>query len=216
MNRNMLKLGMAVLFVGSLPCFAQISGPKPDGATAQCKDGTYSTNPNKSQACRGHQGVKSWYQTVGGQEDMNIKGGTGTQRSNTRQAANGNSTVDPSGNRAVVSGSRAHAINKESPNAVVATPNDNNKTIPGPAVNGSAAQNNMGGNTAKGSSGHSMAGRTAAPGGSPNMVWVNTESNVYHCYGTQYYGKTKQGKYETEQQAKQAGIKPDHGKSCSK
>src|SRR5215469_11833337 len=28
-----------------------------------------------------------------------------------------------------------------------------------------------------------------AAGGGPGMVWVNTDSNVYHCYGTTYYGK---------------------------
>ncbi len=53
-----------------------------------------------------------------------------------------------------------------------------------------------------------------APGGGPGMVWVNTASNVYHCSGTKYYGKTKAGKYMTEAQAKAAGAHPDHGKGC--
>ena len=56
--------------------------------------------------------------------------------------------------------------------------------------------------------------RTAAPGGGQGLVWVNTESNVYHCYGTQWYGKTKAGKYESEAAAKSAGARPDHGKGC--
>ncbi|MGB6193033.1 MAG: signal peptide protein, partial [Terracidiphilus sp.] len=54
----------------------------------------------------------------------------------------------------------------------------------------------------------------AAPGGGPGLVWVNTGSNVYHCYGSRYYGNTKAGKYETEAQAKAAGARPDHGKAC--
>ena len=37
-------------------------------------------------------------------------------------------------------------------------------------------------------------------------VWVNTESGVYHK-GGQWYGATKQGKFMTEQEAKQAGYK---------
>jgi len=216
MNRNMLKLGLAVLLSASVPSFAQTGGAKPADATALCKDGTYSTIPNKAQSCRGHQGVKTWYQTVGGPDDPSLKGGTGTQHSNGKHAASANSTVNPNESQANVSGSRAQAVNKKSPNAVVATPSDNGKTIPGPAMNGTAAQNGMAGNGAKGSSGHGMTAKTAAPGGGPNLVWVNTDSNVYHCYGTQYYGKTKQGKYESEQQAQQAGAKPDHGKSCSK
>jgi hypothetical protein len=37
-------------------------------------------------------------------------------------------------------------------------------------------------------------------------VWVNTESGVYHK-GGKWYGATKQGKFMTEQEAKQAGYR---------
>ena len=37
-------------------------------------------------------------------------------------------------------------------------------------------------------------------------VWVNTESGVYHK-GGRWYGKTKQGKFMTEAEAKAAGYK---------
>jgi len=44
------------------------------------------------------------------------------------------------------------------------------------------------------------------------MVWVNTESGVYHKPGTRWYGRTKQGKYMTEADAIKAGYKAS-GKS---
>jgi len=39
------------------------------------------------------------------------------------------------------------------------------------------------------------------------MVWVNTSAKVYHKDG-QFYGKTKKGKFMTEDDAKTAGYKP--------
>jgi len=39
------------------------------------------------------------------------------------------------------------------------------------------------------------------------MVWVNTDSGVYHKPGTRWYGKTKQGKYMTEADAQKASYR---------
>jgi len=57
---------------------------------------------------------------------------------------------------------------------------------------------------------------TQAPGGGPGMVWFNSDSKVYHCPGSQYYGKTKQGSYMSEADAKAKGGHPDHNHPCTK
>ena len=39
------------------------------------------------------------------------------------------------------------------------------------------------------------------------MVWVNTDSGIFFHEGDQWYGKTKEGKFMTEVDAKQAGYR---------
>lgn len=50
---------------------------------------------------------------------------------------------------------------------------------------------------------------TAAPAAAPapGMVWVNTDTKIYHREGDRFYGKTKHGKYMTESEAIQDGYR---------
>lgn len=41
------------------------------------------------------------------------------------------------------------------------------------------------------------------------MVWVNSETHVYHKEGSKWYGRTKKGKYMSEQDAAKAGNHAD-------
>src|SRR5947209_6704898 len=51
-----------------------------------------------------------------------------------------------------------------------------------------------------------------APLSGPSQVWVDTASRVYHCPGTKWYGKSKQGQYMTEGAAKSAGNRAESSK----
>jgi hypothetical protein len=57
--------------------------------------------------------------------------------------------------------------------------------------------------------------RAAPSAGNAGQVWVNAASKVYHCPGTRWYGKTKQGSFMSEGQAQAQGARPDHGKACT-
>ena len=52
---------------------------------------------------------------------------------------------------------------------------------------------------------------TSAPaaGGGHGLVWVNSESHVYHKEGSRWYGRTKKGKYMSEQDAMKEGDHAD-------
>ena len=48
------------------------------------------------------------------------------------------------------------------------------------------------------------------------MVWVNTDTKVFHRQGDRWYGKTKDGKYLTEAEALKAGFRESKEKPKAK
>lgn len=76
-----------------------------------------------------------------------------------------------------------------------AVPQQNSASAAAPAAKSSAA-------TTSGVSRSEIAAAKAA-----GKVWVNLDSGIYHKSG-RWYGKTKHGKFLTEDEAKKAGYKP--------
>ena len=52
-------------------------------------------------------------------------------------------------------------------------------------------------------------------GGNPNTtVWVDKANSIYHCPGSESYGKTKNGFYTTQSDAQRQGFRPAYGFVC--
>lgn len=163
MKVRLASIALGCTLFATLTAIAQKPATAPAGSTGQCKDGSYWNGNSKSGACRGHQGIQTWW-------------GTGAPTP----------TADPG-----AAPRTAPAQKPAPPTAPMPASTPKTPTPPKPSP-------------------------TAAPGGGPGMVWVNTSTKVYHCYGDRYYGKTKEGKYMSEADAKAMGAKGDAGKSCSK
>ena len=55
---------------------------------------------------------------------------------------------------------------------------------------------------------------TQSAGSATVKVWVNTNSGVYHCPGTRWYGNTKSGQFMTQREAQSKGYRPAYGAVC--
>jgi hypothetical protein len=204
--RNWIRsafLTAGVLFaVGLLADEAQAQTAAPAAGTAPaitavCKDSTTFSGTSKRGACSGHGGVESWGTTAAAAPVTPTSTAAATTISAT---CKDETTFSGSSKRGACSG---HGGVK-SWDAAAAARATVASTTSSPAPMASSATS-----TAK------PAPTAARPGGGAGQVWVNTSSKVYHCEGSRWYGKTKQGEYMTEQAAKSEGFRPAQSKTCS-
>ncbi len=202
---------------------AQTPAGAPAGSNGLCKDGTYSTAASKAGACRGHGGVQTWFGPTTEKAKPASAAKTPAPAASTPTAAapgNGPATgTKPTSASAQAAKPTPAPVPATKPApAVAAKPASTPAPVPAPATRpapqaqAAPTQPAPAAKTARTPTSQMQ----AAPGGGAGTVWVNTESKVYHCAGSRYYGKTKAGKYLSEEAAKAEGDRPNDNRPCSK
>lgn len=155
---------------------------------AKCKDGTTFNGTSHKGACRGHKGVAEW---------LDSGAAAATPAPKAAPAA----TAAPKASAPAATAPAAAPAPAPKPSAPAAT---------APAAAAPAAT------PAPARTPPTPASQiTQKAGGGPGLVWVNSESKVYHCQGDEWYGKTKEGSYMSEAAAKSAGNRAARGKECT-
>jgi hypothetical protein len=234
MNAKILQRVVSGLLLSPCILLAQAPASAPAGTTGKCKDGTFTSTPTKQGACRGHKGIDTWYAAAA----------SAPKASSASSSAAASSAAPASAPKAAASGGAmpAGATGKCKDGSYTTAPKKQGacrghkgvdawyaaESAPAPAASQTSAPAPApvpaaastptpasSGSIPKTTTRTSASSKTAAPGGGPGLVWVNSSTNVYHCYGTQFYGTTKAGKYMSESDAKNAGARPDRNKPCS-
>ncbi len=189
-------LGSVAIGLGALLCqsvYAQDSAAH----TALCKDGTYYDGTTHKGACKGHQGVKEWLDKAAAKSDA---------KSAPAAAATDDSTT------------KKHHKKKDAESTAASTAAAPAATTPAAAAPAATAATTTAAAKEEAHAKHTpptpAKDIVAKPGGGAGLVWVNSESKVYHCQGDEWYGKTKQGSYMSAADAEKAGAHPAHGKAC--
>jgi hypothetical protein len=182
-------------------------------ATGLCKDGTAYTGASKKGACRGHKGIKEWYAdtkekapvaseaaaapvaatpaaaTTGGVATGLCKDGTEYTGATKRGACRGHKGINE------------WYADKKAPTAESAAP----AAAPAAATIAPAQEAKPAAETPA----------QVAPAAGSGKVWVNTRSKIYHCEGSKFYGKTKEGEYMSEADAQAKGYAANRKKVCN-
>jgi hypothetical protein len=198
---------------------AAIPAAATDGtATGLCKDGTVYTGASKRGACRGHKGVKEWYAdklvpaateavpftpapaaatpaaAISGTATGLCKDGTVYNGASKRGACRGHKGV-----KEWYADQQSPAVGTAAPAPAQAAP-----TPAAPAQSASPAPSAAPAQSA-----------VPAPAVGSGKVWANPRSKIYHCEGSRFYGKTKEGEYMNEADAQAKGYNANRKQVCN-
>jgi hypothetical protein len=137
--------------------------------------------------------VSIWAQTAQQTGDQSQTSSTATKNTKKNKADAGASSSQAAPDSGTASSKKITTPKKADATDKSATADDSPTPPPAAPANASASK--------------TAAAHQAPPANSAGMVWVNTDSGIYHKPGTRWYGKTKQGKYMTEADAIKAGYK---------
>jgi hypothetical protein len=218
-NVKQMLIPLAVLLAASMGAWAKA----PAGATGECKDGTYTEAAQKEGACSSHGGVKKWLAKEGKSEKSDKaaaqtpdKQSTKVDKPKVAAQANAARPADATGEckdgSFTTSPSKAGACSghKGVKNWYGTDTKATKETKSSTATMGGATTS-----AAPDVPGARPSNAKASAAGGAGQVWVNTDSKVYHCQKDALYGKTKQGEYMSESQAKAMGARASRGKECS-
>ena len=239
MTRLLATIGILALGFAAA-AQAQAPAGAPAGTTGLCKDGSYYSGATKQGACRGHQGVKDWYgaATAPAAKAAAAKSTTAPAAAPAAAppvaAVAKPASVAPAGappagatglckdgtyyTGATKQGAcRGHQGVKDWYADAAAPAAAKPAAAPAPVAAAAPAQAPavVSAPAAAPTAARATAPTVAAPGGGNGQVWVNKSTKVYHCPGDRWYGKTKDGAYLSEADARAQGYKADHNKSCT-
>src|SRR6516164_2765858 len=125
MSMRTLRLWLTSLAIASVVAVAPAlaaAQSKPANATAQCKDGTYSTAKSKRGACSGHGGIQTWFADQEATPKSDAKAGGTSTKSAAKDT--GAATKKSAGKAATGGASAAAGGGTAAANAVKPRPSD--------------------------------------------------------------------------------------------